>query len=86
MSQRITDLVLSLLAALGSVLLSWPYWRDFSYWAESPAMWWLYVILGYVLVTYVFYAFLGSMHTLFLHDAQMRKDAVAPAKQSGERP
>lgn len=71
--QRIIDLVLSLIASLVSVLLSWPYWRDFEYWAESRAMWWLYIAVGYVLAAYVFYVFMNSMHTLFLHDAQGRK-------------
>lgn len=76
MAQRIIDLVLSAVAALVSVLLSWPYWRDFEYWAESPAMWWLYIAAGYVLAIYVFYAFLRSLRTLFLHDAQARPAAV----------
>ncbi len=81
MAQRIIDLVLSALAALLSVLLSWPYWRDFEYWAESPTMWWIYIVLGYVLAVYVFYAFLGSLRTLFLHDEQAREQAKAEGKQ-----
>lgn len=70
MAQRVIDLVLSALAALLSVLLSWPYWHSVGYWAETPAMWTLYIAVGYVLAVYVFYVFLGSLRTLFLHDAQ----------------
>lgn len=72
MAQRIIDLMLSALAALVSVLLSWPYWRDFEYWPESHGMWRLYIVAGFVLAVYVFYAFLRSVRTLFLHDAQAR--------------
>ncbi len=80
MTQRIVDLTLSALASLVSVLLSWPYWRDFQYWPESRAMWWLYIIVGYFLAVYVFYAFIISLRTLFLHDEQARADS------QGERP
>jgi hypothetical protein len=75
MAQRIIDGVLSALAGLVSVLLSWPYWRDFEYWAESHALWRLYIAVGYVLAVYVFYIFLGSLRTLFLHDEQARSPA-----------
>ncbi|MYN13902.1 hypothetical protein GSY71_12210 [Pusillimonas sp. TS35] len=76
MAQRIIDGVLSALAALVSVLLSWPFWRDFQYWPESRTMWWLYFAAGYVLAVYVFYVFLGSLRTLFLHDEQVRPSAA----------
>lgn len=78
MAQRIIDLTLSALAALASLLLSWPYWRDFEYWPESPTMWVLYFIIGFVLATYVFHVFLDSVRTLFLHEDQARS-----APQSG---
>jgi len=77
MAQRMIDFVLSALAALLSVLLSWPYWRDYEYWAESPTMWWIYIIIGYLLAIYVFYAFLGSLRTLFQHDEQARQQENA---------
>lgn len=83
MAQRIIDLALSALAALVSVLLSWPYWRDFEYWPESHGMWRLYIALGFVLAVYVFYAFLRSLRTLFLHDAQARP--VTPESLSQEK-
>lgn len=70
MAQRIIDLTLAVLASIVSFLLSWPYWRDFEYWPESHAMWQVYFIIGFALAVYVFYMFLVSMHTLFLHDAQ----------------
>jgi len=52
--------------------LSWPYWRNFEYWAESRSMWLVYFALGFVLAVYVFYAFLDSLGTLFEHDALER--------------
>ncbi len=79
MAQRIIDGVLSALVGLVSVLLSWPYWRDFEYWPESHAMWWVYIAAGYVLAVYVFYVFLGCLRTLFLHDEQARPEQVRPA-------
>lgn len=73
MAQRIIDIVISVLASLVSVGLSWPYWRDFEYWAESPNMWNFYFVLGFLLAVYVFYVFLGCLRTLFQHDEIMRK-------------
>ncbi len=73
MAQRTIDLVISALASLLSVLLSWPYWRDFEYWPESRAMWTLYFVVGFVLAVYVFYVFIGSLRTLFQHDEQARQ-------------
>lgn len=86
MAQRIIDLTLSALASLVSLLLSWPYWRDFEYWPESAAMWWLYFLIGFVLATYVFHVFLGSLRTLFLHEDQARRtDAPAPSPKGGDQ-
>ncbi|MER1968175.1 hypothetical protein [Castellaniella sp. GW247-6E4] len=84
MTQRIVDLTLSALASLVSVLLSWPYWRDFQYWPESQAMWWLYIVVGYLLAIYVFYAFLGSLRTLFQHDEQARAAGTDTDTQGGQ--
>lgn len=85
MAQRIIDLTLSALASLASLLLSWPYWRDFEYWPESPTMWMLYFIIGFVLATYVFYVFLGSVRTLFLHEDQARNATLPPpATKNGD--
>lgn len=87
MAQRIIDLTLSALASLVSLLLSWPYWRDFEYWPESPTMWWLYFIIGFVLATYVFYVFLGSLRTLFLHEDQARGlDTRTSSSKGGNQP
>ncbi|MGB3835779.1 hypothetical protein [Castellaniella sp.] len=82
MAQRLIDVVLSALAGLVSVLLSWPYWRSFSYWAESPGMWRVYMVLGFVLAVYVFYVFLGCLRTLFLHDALTRQADSSKEGQS----
>lgn len=83
MAQRIINLTLSALASLVSLLLSWPYWRDFEYWPESPTMWRLYFIVGFVLATYVFYVFLDSMRTLFLHEDQARQPDAQPSSSKG---
>ncbi len=84
MAQRIIDLTLSALAALASLLLSWPYWRDFEYWPESPTMWVLYFIIGFVLATYVFYVFLDSLRTLFLHEDQARRVSTSGSNEGDE--
>ena len=86
MTQRITDLTLSVLASVAAFLLSWPFWRSFSYWAESQVAWWIYFVLGFLLSVYVFYAFLSSLHMLFLHDAPAPEVlAKKPPQASGAR-
>lgn len=80
MVQRVIDIAISAFASLVSLLLSWPYWRDFEYWPESNFMWWLYFLVGYVLAVYVFYIFIGSLRTLFMHDA------VARARRTSDKP
>lgn len=82
MAQRIIDISLSIVASAISVLLSWPFWRDFESWTESPQMWQIYFALGFVLAAYVFYIFLGSLRTLFEHDAL---EHAAAAKNQGDR-
>lgn len=68
-AQRTIRLSIAILASAVSMALSWPYWRDFEYWAESRGMWLFYFALGFLLAVYVFYAFLDSLATLFEHDA-----------------
>lgn len=70
MTQRITDLTLSVLATVLAFLLSWPFWRAYEYWPESHPAWWIYFVLGFLLAVYVFYVFIGSLRILFLHDTQ----------------
>lgn len=79
MAQRVTDLVLSALATVVAFGLSWPFLREFKYWAESRAAWWVYFVVGFVLAFYVFYVFLRAIHTLFRHDALVH---AAPAPES----
>lgn len=79
MSQRMTDLTLSVLASVAAFALSWPFWRDFEYWAESHVAWWIYFVFGFVLAVYVFYIFIESLHMLFLHGKE-EAAATAPAK------
>lgn len=66
---RIIDLGLSVAGSVAALLLSWPYWRDYEYWAESPLAWLIYFVVGFLLSVYVFYVFLGATRTLFEHDA-----------------
>lgn len=91
--QRVINLTLAVLASGVSLLLSWPYWRDYEYWAESEAMWIVYFVVGFILAVYVFYVFLGNVRTLFEHDAIEREamereargdastDTVTPGKE-----
>ena len=74
MSQRITDLTLSVLACVAALLLSWPFWRNFEYWAESHLAWLIYFVTGFVIAVYVFYVFIGSLRILFVHDTQEQAD------------
>lgn len=66
--QKPIDLTLSLVASLAALALSWPYWRSFSYFAESRTAWWLYLVIGYALAVFVFYVFFRALRTLFSHD------------------
>lgn len=72
-AQNTIRLGLAIVGAIGSFALSWPYWRDFSYWAETPQMWWIYFSLGFILAVLVFFIFLRSLSTLFEHDALIRE-------------
>lgn len=89
MTQRITDLTLSVLASVAAFLLSWPFWRDFEYWPESHIAWWIYFVVGFVLIVYVFYVFIGSLHILFLHGEDEATTPATndsrPAANKGER-
>lgn len=77
MTQRIIDLSLSVLASIAALFLSWPFWRDYGYWAESHTAWPLYFVVGFLLAIFVFYIFIGSLHILFLHDTQEKAAASA---------
>ncbi len=82
MTQRTIRLSLAVLGSAASLFLSWPFWRDFEYWAESPTMWLVYFLLGFVLAVYVFYVFLGSLRTLFEHDELERALRPDRSKQA----
>lgn len=75
---RIIDLVLSVLASAVGFVLSWPFWRDMEYWAESRTMWCVYFIAGFLMSVYVFYIFLNGVHTLFLHDSLVKSGYYKP--------
>jgi len=71
---RITDLAISVLGSVLAFALSWPFWRDFEYWAESRIAWWAYFALGFVLSVYVFHVFIGSLRMLMLHARDEAED------------
>lgn len=78
-AQRLIRLGVAVLASLVSIALSWPYFRDFGYWAESRTLWVIYFTLGFVLAVYVFMVFLETLATLFEHDSlQKKKPFVMP--------
>ncbi|HEX7003538.1 MAG TPA: hypothetical protein VF168_05080 [Trueperaceae bacterium] len=68
MVQRSIDITLSVIASIVSLLLSWPYWRRFEYWAESRGWWQVYMIVGFLLAVYVFFVFFRALRTLFVHE------------------
>jgi hypothetical protein len=82
MATRILDLGLSVFASVVALFLSWPYWRDFQYWAESRWAWLVYFALGLVLAVYVFYVFLIALRTLFEHDELERIETIEAARNA----
>lgn len=81
-TQRIIRLTLSVFASGVSLALSWPYWRDFGYWAESRTMWLVYFTVGFVIAVYVFDVFFNSLSTLFEHDELERSMRAMPSDQA----
>jgi len=73
---RVIDFVLSIAGSVVALLLAWPYWRDFEYWPESRLAWLAYFVVGFMLAVYVLYVFLGSLRTLFEHDALEQAEAA----------
>lgn len=80
----IIRLAVAVVASVVSFFLSWPYWRDFSYWAESRFMWAIYFVVGFLLAIYVFYVFFGALRTLFEHDA-IERARLAEANEEGSQ-
>lgn len=86
--QIIIRLTLAVVAAGVSLALSWPYQRDFEYWAESQGAWLLYFGAGFLLAVGVFYLFFESLSTMFEHDtierearARVNGDALTSAEE-----
>ena len=52
------DRVIAILAVLVFTLLALPYQFESSYWAESPILWGVYIVIGVVVSAYAFYVFL----------------------------
>jgi len=72
--QRSIDLTLSVVASILGFALSWPYWRSFSYFAESTTAWWIYFVLGFVFAIFVFYVFFRALRALFMHEGHDHGD------------
>ncbi len=81
-AQKTIRFWLAVVASAASLALSWPYWRDFGYWAESHAMWLVYFAAGFVLAVYVFSVFFNSLSTLFEHDALERNMRAMPSDEA----
>lgn len=77
MKQQLVRFLIAIPAAVLSVALSWPYARNYEYWAESPNMWKIYFVAGFILAVLVFYFFLESLSVLFQHDDLARKEREA---------
>ena len=75
MKQKVIDVVLSMLASAAAVALSWPYHRNFEYFAESETAWNIYFILGFVVCVYIFFIFIHCVRTLFEHDRVIKENA-----------
>ncbi len=75
--QKFFDLVISVLGTVAAMALSWPFWRDYEYWAESHGAWQIYFVVGFVLSVYVFYVFIGSTRILFTHAADEARASAA---------
>lgn len=84
MTQKTIDLTLSVVASVIAFALSWPFWRDFEFWAESHAMWRVYFILGFLLAVYVFYVFIAVTRMLFLHDSLISKGIIKQGETLGD--
>ena len=84
MRKRRVEFWLSVIASVAATALSWPFWRDFNYWAVTKQMWLVYFIVGFLLSIYVFYVFLGALHTLFEHDAIEHAEAAAKTAKTSQ--
>ena len=78
MTQRMVDWILAVVASVVGFALSWPFWRDFEYFAESRDWWWIYFTLGFLLAVYVFYIFIACTRTLFLHYRLIKTGEIQP--------
>lgn len=82
-ARRIIWMTVAAAATLLSFFLSWPWWRNFGYWAESRTMWAIYFSVGFVLAVYVFHAFFDILRTLFAHDTIERAEIAAQSETGG---
>lgn len=83
MSQRAMDWLISIVGSVVGFALSWPFWRDFEYWAESETAWMIYFVLGFIFAIYVFHVFIDCTRTLFQHSVIERAAAQAAEDKAG---
>src|SRR3546814_9818346 len=83
MRTRTIDLLLATVDSAAALGLSWPYWRDFSYWHESRVAWAAYFCGGFVLEVYVLHVFIVVVRTLFEHDEIEHAEAGAKEGEQG---
>ncbi|HET7091068.1 MAG TPA: hypothetical protein VFL17_20740 [Anaerolineae bacterium] len=72
------DLVIAILAVLVFLLISLPYQFAYSYWAESTALWVVYIVVGVILAVFVFFNFLQDWRRLVAEAEGEEKKEVAP--------
>lgn len=65
--------VMAALIVIVGALLSWPFWVDHGFWAESRGMWVVHVALGCLGGLYVAAMFLNTLATLIYSEAECCK-------------
>jgi len=71
-SDRVNWVVAIIITAV-SALLSWPFATNHTYWAESPLMWTLQVVVGLGMGLYVAWIFIYVLRTLIYEEAECCK-------------
>lgn len=73
MLKKTATWMMALLLVAGGALLSWPYYVDHQFWAETSNMWAAYVVAGVVMGLYVAVMFIHVLATLIYNEAECCK-------------